>query len=736
MSKHQADRVFSVSAPKARYRPYGLIACAAALLVYVVASYFIGELAPWLLPIAALLCAGLATSTFLLATRRRESAEEMLYRLRRMQHSDFGKQLLQNRPKPRTLKLPGSGEVSLRSLGAAGVFAVVCLWWLTPLAPIHARRAEPVDLTIPFGEEIAAAVLVLPSGQIALFQPPVPPRSAKQAAWLIRQDADAYHRALRAMAEGRSDEARPLLTTAERDPDADVAKIQLARAQNEMFACNFRAAAADYEKLSEQQPDDLLTLCQAAAAWLQAGELSRAESIVARAVKISKEKDARRASVMHLQALLAVAQGKDLDRAQELFRQSQELLPEPERDRTALFPASLNDQAVLYVLRGDYPGAFILLDGAEKIWTRNHGEAHPLVAATEGNLGLLEILLGRYSHAEQRLENALEVRQDSLDQDHLGRAASLNATAIIHRVTCQYEESRRYAEEARVLVEKELGGDHRELAPILMSLGDLCLAESRFAQADGHYNRALLVAKKAWNPQHPYVAAVLNHLARLYLATGRYDESAKAAQQALEIDKRTYGAKHIGVAAALATLGRVEIARDHASEARKFLSDALEIDRAAYKSFGKNHPEIAQIIGDRAALTAYPGCVDDYEHAIKMAQACLGEEHPEVARLWFGLAKLHVSREKLPEAEQALKQALAIQDKVLQKYNHPDLAATLELYAEVLAHLTPPRTEEAAAMRARAKTIRQKHAAEDRADLGRTGSVVLTLCVRKSSRGV
>jgi tetratricopeptide (TPR) repeat protein len=350
------------------------------------------------------------------------------------------------------------------------------------------------------------------------------------------------------------------------------------------------------------------------------------------------------------------------------------------------------------------------------------GKDHPLAAAGLGNLGILDYILGRYARAEQRLEQAADIRNEGLAAQPLGRAVGLSALGVIHVAKCEYDEARKFLEQARALADQELAekgqsAEHRSVVAVVDTLGVLCLAQARYQQADAHLMRALTVAKRVWGEQHPYAAGILNDIAELRLCQTRYDEAIETAGKAAELYKRAFpdlGENHVGAAAAKAICGRAEIGRGRAPEARKLLAPVLDVQQ---RSFGREHPAIARTMGDLASLDSstntYDRGVGQFGRAIKMAEGILGREHPEVAHLLFGLAALHIARDKFAAAEPLLKEAAAIQEKTLVA-NHPDLAATLELHAEALRRQSPPQTEQAAALAARAQAIRQKHAAADR----------------------
>lgn len=99
---------------------------------------------------------------------------------------------------------------------------------------------------------------------------------------------------------------------------------------------------------------------------------------------------------------------------------------------------------------------------------------------------------------------------------------------------------------------------------------------------------------------------------------------------------------------------------------------------------------------------------------MESAERVYGSEHPELARLLCILAVLQCQKKDYAAAAECLRRAVEIREQKTLSATHPDLAATLELYASVLRKLDPPQNDEAAELEARAKDIRAKHVEEDR----------------------
>jgi len=686
---------------------------------FLVVAYFVlpDELPAILQRLLGLVCAGLAATVFAVATREQE--DELVHRLRRGQHLDFGKRLRSARKQRRTINLPIIGQTHMRVIAGVAVFLLVTAWWWTPWAPICVRKISVEDLAVPLGNEIAAAVLVMPDGQAPTLQPPIVPWRTRQMASLIAEDASPYELGMKAIAQGRTDDARDRLSAALKEGKTDALQVHVARAQAEMFACQFGEAVKWYANALKLKPADPGLLGQAAVAWMHAGSFENAEPLVEKAVQTCRakhtEEDAELAAALHIQAVFLIGRGKEYDKAEVLNKKAQDTWSKTLGEEHSCVAASLNNQAVLYQIRAKYSGVPQLDNWAREIWSKGRKEEqHPLVAGSLSNLAMLDCLLGRYGQARSRNDQALTIRRNTLPPTHPIIALTSTSEAVVMLALGKYKEALPLASEALTTLEKELGPGHTAVAPTLNALATLYTAEARFAKAEPYHLRAIGTAKSALGPEHPYVSVCLNSLGRLYLAQGRLDEAETMAVEALRIAEKTLGEDHPTVAAGLAVRGVALFGKGDPREARPFLEKALQIRE---DTFGKEHALVAETLGDLAALDdsprTYTKGISRYRRAIEMDKRLLGDEHPAVARLLVGLARLYVKRGKYADAAPCLKEALEIRRKSLVRF-HPFLADTLEAYAEVLRNVKPPNPTQAAALEAQARQVRDKHTEEDR----------------------
>jgi len=686
------------------------------LVAYVACGFFLPDLSIVLQRLAGIVCALLAVATYGLATRIIVPRDELLTRLSAGADPEEIHRALH--PQRRSIRLPLAGEVTLRLLGGIGLFILVAGWWFTPLAPIKVKRPEIKDLTVPFAQEIAGASLVFPGGTMSTTLPPVVPSQAPELARRINRDkANSHHLGLKAIAEGRFGEARSLLADAAKTRTGEPAKVQLVRAQNEMFAGRFADAAEQYAKLLEATPNDPMLLCQAAVARMQAGQYHLAAPLVEQITELAKNSP-EQGFCLHVQAVFNAAMGTQHDEGEKLCFDTRKIIEQPLGAKHPLMAASLNNQAVLYAVRANYAGAEQLDNSALEIWSESFDEKHPLVAASLYNLAMIYCAQGRYADARQAIDSSREICAESLPEEHLVQAVTQHGQTVVQLAMGQYADARATGERALTLSEKFLGIDNPNLIPLVDTLGTVYAEEALYIKAESHFSRALRMGKAVWGPKHPGLVPPLCHLARLQLTLRQSDEAKTTCNEAFEIAEETLGEEHPAMAAVLNLRAVIEIETGDPREARADLDRALEIRE---EKLGKDHPDAIRTRADLAALNntshTFGRGVIEYRKAIGKLEEHLGEKHPEIADLLFRVAHLYVKQDKFAEADSCLKQVQAIQEETLPKHEqkdrkveyHPKLAETLELRANVLAKTAPNDPSRAAALRARAKAIRAEH---------------------------
>jgi tetratricopeptide (TPR) repeat protein len=157
------------------------------------------------------------------------------------------------------------------------------------------------------------------------LQAQAPSPRARELAAHIPSDADPYALALKAMAERRFDDARPLLEKAQRDKEVELARIYQARGQIEYYAGRYAEAVAWYRKAVTLRPTDPNLLTELGVALGQAGRYAEAEPFLQHAfafrVKALGPEHPEVATSLGNLALLYHSQGRSAE-AEPLFKRA------------------------------------------------------------------------------------------------------------------------------------------------------------------------------------------------------------------------------------------------------------------------------------------------------------------------------------------------------------------------------------------------------------------------------
>jgi tetratricopeptide (TPR) repeat protein len=694
------------------------------------------ELPVWQQRLLALLNAVLMLLAFALVTHRsphHPNLNALVLRHRKGQHSDFGRQLRERpKPSPRTINLPILGATSTRGVTGAGVFVGAILWWLTPWAPITVQTQETENLAVPLGKEIETVVLTLADNQLAVAHPPARPALAAALASTIPIDSGPYLLGQRSTAQGAYDEARDLLNSALSTEAVKPAEVYLALGQNELFAGKYLEAANQYDHVLQTQPTDPHLWCQAAVAWLHAGNYARAEELIQKGMELAdglrhdpKDPSARaiEAICRHVQAAVLICRGKESEEAEEHNKQVQDIWKDMLGESNA-YAASLNNQAVLFQLLGKYAAAQNNYNFAYGTWTKGLGSRHPYMAVSRGNLAMLYYVQGRYSDARRLAEQVARLRGETLASQHPAQALSQNLSALLDLANGDYRTGLGRARRAMEILEEQFPPRHPQMAAVARCIGGLYQGLAQDRRAEYYYFQMAEISRNSLGNFHPYLASSLYWLATLYLEEGRDGEARSRADYALKVDEKAFGEDHPAVARDLCLLARIASHSGQADAARPMLERAATIQESV---LSEQHPDLAQTKAAIAALKNLPADYADgvalYQKAIETARGLLGEQHPMVAQFHSGLARLHLSQGNLAAAEEEVRSCLEIRRASLVAY-HPQLADALELQAEVLRKTEPGAKEQIESLVREAAQIRSDHADKNASDsqyLGRIG---------------
>jgi serine/threonine protein kinase len=230
-------------------------------------------------------------------------------------------------------------------------------------------------------------------------------------------------------------------------------------------------------------------------------------------------------------------------------------------------------------------------------------------------------------------------------------------------------------------------------------------------KSEPQLTKALELRRRIYGPDDERVAEVLVDMAWCHKEQTHLPEAEDAAREAVRI-YRASGTTGVPIFQAAAVLQRVLISTQQFDEAQAVAEEALAQARAS----GAEYPDIAVILHGQADLYVQLGRFPDAEivarKAVDMHRRLHGPNHPETGWGLRTLGRALLLQQKLPEAESAFREALAI---FRRQYTvgHRTVDGTLSDLAEVFTAQGDAAAIEALASEQRELASRSENAAND-----------------------
>jgi tetratricopeptide (TPR) repeat protein len=382
----------------------------------------------------------------------------------------------------------------------------------------------------------------------------------------------------------------------------------------------------------EPPPLDVQPLLERAEELADAGRLTQAESLYARAVVGRTDLFALTKYVRFLRRTGRLDQAHAV--SERLLELGQTL-----GDREAQVEA-LSNRAIISRKRGDYGAAMRDLEAAVTI-TERRGEAGLSdLAFLYDNLGLTSRKAGDFGTSVEMHERALKIRRDLGDPRGIANAS--NHLGALLRQQGRVTEAERLHREAIDLFVAE--GYKRGEAQARANLGEDLQVEDRLDDARAEYQASLDLNRELKSPEG--VGMNWWQLGRLALAEGDLDLASRYARQGMTQEDTP--SRPEAAAGSLHLFGQVEIARGRYDSAERSLDAALDVYREVDQRLG-----IAWTALDYAQALALQGKSDDARAMLKEARsAAAGLDHAQLEQA-LAEAEITVSQSE-PKPEQGL----------------------------------------------------------------------------------
>jgi tetratricopeptide (TPR) repeat protein len=374
-----------------------------------------------------------------------------------------------------------------------------------------------------------------------------------------------------------------------------------------------------------------------------------------------------------------------------------------ERDRAeqvsaflvSLFQASDPDRS-----KGDSITARDLLDrGVQRLQAelKDQPQTRAMLLHT---IGGVYRALGRYQDAQGVLEEALSLRQNLKGRERTDLADTENELGHIYGAAGDNQRQDAMYREALHIRRDILGPEHLKIAESLANIGNIAVRDGRFSDAERSYREALEMARRVAAPsdvaafemalsvalsrqyreaeaiallrdatailqrtlgiEHSRTLLTMNNLARQLFFAGKYADAETMQREILRAQRKRLGPSHPDVALSLFVLGDTVGAQGRAAEAEDLLRESIAMQEKLPR------PSV-NLAWTRNALGGLLLREEKYEEAEQTYRGALyafekaGDTEPDNRSFALdGLGETFYARGKLPEAERAFRESLAV----------------------------------------------------------------------------
>jgi Tfp pilus assembly protein PilF len=315
------------------------------------------------------------------------------------------------------------------------------------------------------------------------------------------------------------------------------------------------------------------------------------------------------------------------------------------------------------------------------------------------------LLEGLEAEADGRLlQHCLEICEAALGPDHPDTGVALMNLAAFHDAAGSGDaRAEALLHQALAVRQRCFGVDHPATAAALARLAQVLAGRGDLERAIPLLEQALAVREQIQGTRHPDLLGPLQRLMDVQEAHGAHARAERLARQILEIQKQQLGPAHPELATTLLRLGQLQELQGGPERAETLYEQALELVGGPVPADGS---AAAAILGRLGGLALAHGDEAAAEQRYRRALALLARDHPEAGRWLQDLARLHLKRGELEEAERLTRELLALRERSSGPW-HPLTAGVLNELAWLLSQRQP--SQEALGLCERALAIRRRH---------------------------
>lgn len=290
-------------------------------------------------------------------------------------------------------------------------------------------------------------------------------------------------------------------------------------------------------------------------------------------------------------------------------------------------------------------------------------------------LGQVYAKLGEDGQAEAVLRAAYRVLKQNTQAPHISLARFYSTWGEWNQNMGYYaiaDSLYRSADEMFAALHTE---NQPEFADLVHRRAYLAHDEGKMAEAEQFYKQALQLRRSLYPYKHPKVALSLNDYGGYLMNMGHYEKAKQMITEALHIRRAVYGeAPHPELAESFYNIGYLYFEMDESEKALPYYRQTLAIEE---KLYAEDHVEIATTLnnlgGALLICDRYQDAFEVLSRALRIQEKALPPDHVNIAVTRRNLGFTFLGQQKLAEAEQQVRMAVAAKGNLNTYYQGVDL---------------------------------------------------------------
>jgi serine/threonine protein kinase len=338
--------------------------------------------------------------------------------------------------------------------------------------------------------------------------------------------------------------------------------------------------------------------------------------------------------------------------------------------------SSMNNLATAYEDEGKFDLALPLHEETLSRRKAALGAEHPETLLSMNNLAAAYHTAGELGRALALHEDAFRLRKAKLGADHPDTLQSMHNLALTYQSIGNLEKSLPLLEETRKLMKIRLGADHPDTLTTMNNLAVGYRDAKKLDQAIAVLEETYRLMREKLGAKHPHTLTTMNNLGTLYQSADKLTLAVSVLEETLKLRKDLHGTDHPNT---LISCNNLALAYRDAGRPEKAIP-LLEEATAGFEKRGFRYEDAERSLVNLVRLYER---LKQFERAEAWRRKWLtvikqrsGAESANYARELAGLGQNLLEQQRWTEAEQILRECLAIRQK-----KEPDDWATANTFS-------------------------------------------------------